>query len=83
MKNYVVYTGTFVKQSGHERTMRFIRVTDVPDSAFRTGAAGRTMARNLREGYEIVYDIERRGFRAFNWNSTVGAVTSEETNFQF
>ena len=27
MKNYVVYTGTFVKQSGHERTMRFIRVS--------------------------------------------------------
>tara|TARA_R110000824_G_scaffold392500_1_gene590947 strand:- start:390 stop:638 length:249 start_codon:yes stop_codon:yes gene_type:complete len=82
MSTYVIYTGTFTKQDGTIRTMRFIRSKDVPQSQFRT-PAGATMNRNLREGYEVVYDIERRGFRAFNWNSTIGEVTSQETSFDF
>ena len=81
MSTYVVYTGTFTKQDGTTRTMRFIRSRDVPKSQFKNPAS--TMNRNLREGYEVVYDIERRGFRAFNWNSTIGEVTSQETSFDF
>ena len=60
MSTYVVYTGTFTKQDGTTRTMRFIRSQDVPRSQFKNPAS--TMNRNLREGYEVVYDIERRGF---------------------
>tara|TARA_R110000744_G_scaffold334117_1_gene439495 strand:+ start:103 stop:351 length:249 start_codon:yes stop_codon:yes gene_type:complete len=82
MSTYVIYTGTFTKQDGTIRTMRFIRSKDVPKSQFRT-PAGATMNRNMREGYEVVYDIERRGFRAFNWNSAIGEVTSQETSFDF
>ena len=81
MSTYVVYTGTFTKQDGTTRTMRFIRSQDVPRSQFKNPAS--TMNHNLREGYEVVYDIERRGFRAFNWNSTIGEVTSQETSFEF
>ena len=81
MSTYVVYTGTFTKQDGTTRTMRFIRSQDVPRSQFKNPAS--TMNRNLRDGYEVVYDIERRGFRAFNWNSTIGEVTSQETSFEF
>ena len=82
MSTYVIYTGTFTKQDGNQRTMRFIRSKDVPQSQYRT-PAGATMNRNMREGYEVVYDIERRGFRAFNWNSAIGEVTSQETSFDF
>ena len=82
MSTYVIYTGTFTKQDGTQRTMRFIRSRDVPQSQFRT-PAGATMSRTLREGYEIVYEIERKGIRAFNGNSTSGEVTSQETQYDF
>ena len=82
MSTYVIYTGTFTKQDGNQRTMRFIRSKDVPQSQFKPPARA-TMGRNLREGYEIGYDIERKGFRAFNWNSIIGEVTSQETQYDF
>ena len=81
MSTYVVYTGTFTKQDGTTRTMRFIRSRDVPQTQFKNPAS--TMNRKLREGYEVVYDIERRGFRAFNWNTVQGEVRSNERTVNF
>ena len=82
MNNYVVYTGTFTKQDGTQRTMRFVRSRDLPQSVF-TETQRQNSNRNLKEGYEIVFDIERNGFRAFNWNTTQGEVVSQEQHVDF
>ena len=82
MNNYVVYTGTFTKQDGTQRTMRFVRSQDLPQSVF-TETQRQNSNRNLKEGYEIVFDIERNGFRAFNWNTTQGEVVSQEQHVDF
>jgi len=82
MNNYVVYTGTFTKQDGTQRTMRFVRSQDLPQSVF-TETQRQNTNRNLKEGYEIVFDIERNGFRAFNWNTTQGEVVSQEQHVEF
>jgi len=82
MNNYVVYTGTFTKQDGTQRTMRFVRSQDLPQSVF-TETQRQNSKRNLKEGYEIVFDIERNGFRAFNWNTTQGEVVSQEQHVEF
>jgi len=82
MNNYVVYTGTFTKQDGTQRTMRFVRSQDLPQSVF-TETQRQNSKRNLKEGYEIVFDIERNGFRAFNWNTTQGEVVSQEQHVDF
>ena len=82
MNNYVVYTGTFTKQDGTQRTMRFVRSQDLPQNVF-TETQRQNSNRNLKEGYEIVFDIERNGFRAFNWNTTQGEVGSQEQHVDF
>jgi len=76
MNNYVVYSGTYTKQDGTRRTMQFVRTQDLPKNLFADFE--RNPKRNLREGYELVFDIERMGFRAFNWNTVEGEVVSQE-----
>ena len=34
MNNYVVYSGTYTKQNGDRRTMRFVHTTDLPTDLF-------------------------------------------------
>tara|TARA_R100000388_G_scaffold12583_1_gene10368 strand:- start:5479 stop:5727 length:249 start_codon:yes stop_codon:yes gene_type:complete len=81
MNNYVVYTGTYTKQDGTQRTMEFMRTQDLPSDRFADSQ--RNPNRKMQEGYEIVYDIERMGFRAFNWNTVDGEVRSQERSVNF
>jgi len=74
---YATYTGTFVKQNGQARTMTFIKSSDIPSNV----TSGQT--RNLREGQEVVFDIERGGFRIFNWNTVKGIIAEGSTNYNF
>ena len=75
--NYSTYTGTFVKQNGETRTMTFIKSSDIPSNV----TTGRS--RNLREGQEVVFDIDRGGFRIFNWNTVRGIVSEGTTTYNF
>jgi hypothetical protein len=75
--NYTTHTGTFVKQNGQTRTMTFIKGTDVPNTV--SSGTGRT----LSEGQELVFDIERNGFRVFNWNTVQGTVSQGSTSYNF
>jgi len=81
MNNYVVYTGTYTKQDGTNRTMQFVRTADLPTDLF--APYERNPKRNLKEGYELVYDVQRMGFRAFNWNTVQGEVVSKEQSIDF
>ena len=81
MNNYVVYTGTYTKQDGTQRTMQFMRTQDLPSDRF--GETQRNPNRKMQEGYEIVFDIQRMGFRAFNWNTVQGEVRSQEQSVVF
>ena len=82
----IVYTGTFTKADGSARTMRFARLTDLPDEFLSTRVKGgevseaRTKAKTkmLAEGKETVWDLEANNFRVFNWNTTVDDVCEEE-----
>ena len=78
-QNYTTYTGTFVKRNGQARTMTFIKGKDVPTTV------GSTTTRNhkLAEGYEIVFDVEKKGFRMFNWGTVQGTVSQGNINISF
>ena len=82
MNNYVVYTVPITKQDGTQRTMEFVRTQDLPTDLFADFE--RNPKRRMREGYELVFDVQRMGFRAFNWNTIQGEVRSQEraVNFQ-
>lgn len=81
-----VYTGTFTKADGTPRTMRFVRLTDLPDEFLSTRVKGgevtdartKAKAKMLSEGKETVWDLEANNFRVFNWNATVDDVCEEE-----
>ena len=81
MNNYVVYTGTYTKQDGTSRTMQFVRTADLPTDLFADFE--RNPKRKMREGYELVFDVDRMGFRAFNWNTVEGEVVSQERSVDF
>ena len=81
MNNYVVYTGTYTKQNGAQRTMEFVRTQDLPSDRFSD--TQRNPNRKMQEGYQLVFDVDRMGFRAFNWNTVEGEVVSQEQSVDF
>ena len=70
--NTTVYTGTFVTKRGNRRTMNFIRPNKAPSGTFPANLK----QRNLSEGMETVYDIDRQAYRTFNSNTQVGSLSS-------
>ena len=78
--NVTIFNGTFQKQNGERRTMRFIRKSDLPSSLVNEGTI-RTM--ESKTGAEIVYDVDARGFRHFNWKTVEGQVLETKSTFNF
>lgn len=76
--NMKLYTGTFTKKSGEERTMRFVRLPDLPEQFLSEQVSGNGAVRNLADGLELVWDVENSGFRVFNWNTTTTQTNHEE-----
>jgi hypothetical protein len=74
------YHGSFTKTNGEERTMSFVRTTDLPESFLNERVKKTGNVRVLKEGMETVWDIQAQGFRTFNWNAVVGEV--EEINIE-
>ena len=71
-QQFPVYTGTFRNKSGFQREMRFIKVSDFPTSI--TSRFKKT--RQLKEGYETVYDVDLKQYRTFNYNTMSGQLSS-------
>ena len=78
--NVTIFNGTFHKQNGDRRTMRFIRRQDLPSSMVNEATI-----RNLEDktGSEVVYDIDARAFRQFNWKTVEGQVLETKSTFNF
>ena len=76
-QNVTVHTGTFTKLNGQTRTMRFVKIEDVPESI--RGASVRAMS----SGFETVYDVDSNGFRTFNNATVIGEVSRSQQNVTF
>ena len=63
---------SFIKKNGDEREMHFIKLEHLPEEFLKEQLKGSKKERNLSEGLEIVWDLEKKGFRIFNWNTVVG-----------
>jgi len=67
------YKGTFIKKDGERRTMRFVKIQDLPknylEGKFNTGKK-----HLLTEGSELVFDIDQKDFRIFNHKMLVDNV---------
>ena len=74
-----VYNATFVKKDGSERNMTFVKLNDLPKEFLDDKIKGVERKNSLTEGQEVVWDVDRSGFRVFNWNTLVGEPTLVET----
>ena len=77
--NYNAYTGTFTTKGGDTRTMTFIRSGDIPSSFFE----GKQRPVHNQSGQEVVYDVNVKGFRTFNWKTAKGTVSKRTIQFSF
>jgi len=75
--NTTVYTGTFTKADGSERTMRFVRWNDIP-SSFR-GQSKYSSSGDV----ETVYDVEAKGYRSFNNHTVKGNISVMKESVTF
>lgn len=71
------YVGTFEKKNGKPRAMKFVRLEDLPKEFLEEKIKG-GHTRKLAEGNELVWDLDEKGFRVFNWNKTQGDVSQIE-----
>ncbi len=76
------YTATFVKTNGENREMKFIKLNDLPNNFLDGKIKNKDKQKALTEGHEVVWDIDKNGFRIFNWNTIVGDAEKNEINFQ-
>ena len=74
------YVATFEKKDGSLRTIKFLLVKDLPTD-FLAGKVKGTQQHNLREGMELVWDIDEHGFRVFNRNKVVDKIVEFEYTF--
>ena len=72
------YSAKYVKKSGEERNMNFIRFSDLPESFLNDRIKGTGIEKNLGLGREVVWDLDNQGFRIFNWNTIIGEAVERE-----
>ncbi len=77
------YNGTFTKKNGDERTMRFVRMTEIPEKFIAMQIKGTGRKPTLSEGMELVWDLDTKAFRMFNWKTVEGNVTEIEVDSPF
>ena len=77
----IAYKGTFKKKNGSERTMRFLRLVDLPSDFVTSKIKGASKSHILSEGMELVWDIDENDFRIFNRKNVVDKIEEFEYNF--
>ncbi|MCK9596341.1 hypothetical protein M0R19_04115 [Candidatus Pacearchaeota archaeon] len=71
----------FIKKNGEEREMRFIKISNLPEDFLKEQVKGTgSKIRVLQEGSELVWDLDKKSFRVFNWNSIIGEALKFSVN---
>ena len=81
----LVRVGEFVKKDGQPRLMRFLKISDMSeDQKNKIGLTPdkETKKKKLAEGSEMVYDVDAKDFRIFNWTSVTNEVTQQELDIE-
>jgi mannose-6-phosphate isomerase class I len=81
----LVRVGEFVKKDNQSRKMKFLKISDLSEeqkNKIGLTPDKETKKKQLAEGSEMVYDVEARDFRVFNWATVTAEVTQEEMEFE-
>lgn len=66
--------GTYTKKDGSLRTMRFVKITELSEDFLSSQLKGTGKKRNLVEGHQLVWDLDKKAFRIFNQKTVIGEV---------
>lgn len=72
------FKATFVKKNGEERTMKFVKLEHLSTKFLKENIKGNGKERFLPLGQELVYDLDLKGWRIFNWKTQKGEVKEFE-----
>jgi len=81
----LVRVGEFKKKDGQIRLMRFLKISDMTEdqkNSIGLTPDKETKKKKLAEGSEMVYDVETKDFRVFNWATVTAEVTQEEMEYE-
>jgi len=81
----LVRIGEFKKKDGQSRKMKFLKISDLSEEEkIKIGLTPdkETKKKKLAEDSEMVYDVEVRDFRVFNWATVTAEVIQEEMEFE-
>ena len=81
----LVRVGEFKKKDGQSRKMKFLKISDLSEEEkIKIGLTPdkETKKKKLAEDSEMVYDVEARDFRVFNWATMTAEVIQEEMEFE-
>ena len=68
----IAFRAKFVKKNGDERVMMFVKLSDLPKEFLNEQVKGTGKVRSFSDGKELVWDLDKAGFRVFDWNTIVG-----------
>lgn len=81
----LVCVGEFIKKDGQSRKMKFLKISDMSEeykNKIGLTPDKETKKKKLAEGSEMVYDLDARDFRVFNWATVTAEVTQEEMEIE-
>jgi len=73
------FRATFRKKDGSIREMFFAKLKDLPPE-FLAGKVKGKSSPPLKEGTELVWDLDLNEFRIVNWTTVLGDVDEKEEN---
>jgi hypothetical protein len=68
----VLFEATYRKDDGTKRKIKFARLNDLPKSK-----VDKRKVVEYPVGKELVWDVQKKGYRVFNWNSVIGKVVAK------
>ena len=69
------FKGTCVNKDGKTRHMNFVKLRDLPEAFLKSKLTNGLKKRELTNGVEVVWDLDKESFRIFNYNTVVGSMT--------
>jgi len=67
----VIFEATYRRDDGSKRKIKFARLNDLPKNK-----VDKRKTVEYPVGKELVWDVQKKGYRVFNWNTVIGKVVA-------
>lgn len=68
----IIFEATYRKSDGKRRKIKFARLHDLPKRE-----VDKSKVKQYSSGKELVWDIQKNGYRVFDWNTVIGKVVAK------